>query len=126
MILAILIIVVFQVLVEFNRPHLPPLPDTNTEDEDMEGGTSNEDPEPSPGKSKICIAWEIRNRILGAEIMVCCFCQIDAGLILYENQYPESDVLSLGRNIFWSWIGIWGAVVLSFLAWTRNINKNGK
>ena len=59
MVLAIFIIVVFQVLAEFNRPHLPPLPDPKREDEDMEGGKSNEGPSPSPGKSNIHIAWEI-------------------------------------------------------------------
>ena len=56
MVLAILILVVFQVLAEFNRPHLPPLPDTKHKDEEMEVGTANEESAPSPGKSKIRIA----------------------------------------------------------------------
>ena len=117
MVLAIFILVVFQVLAEFNRPHLPPLPDTKREDEDMEGGTANEEPAPSPGKSKIHIAWEILHRLFGAALMACPFWKINAGLILYDRQYPESDVLSLDRKIFWSCIGIWGAVVVSDLVW---------
>ena len=55
MVLAIFILVVLQVLAEFNMPHLPPLPNTKREDEYMEVGTSNEEPDSSPLKSKILI-----------------------------------------------------------------------
>ena len=67
--LAIFILVVFQVLVVFNRPHLPPPPDPNREDEEIEGGTANEDPDPSQVKSNICIAWDIIYRLFGAALM---------------------------------------------------------
>ena len=56
-VLALFIIVVLQVLEEFNRPHLPPPLHPNREEKYMEEGTSNEDPAPSQGKSKINIAW---------------------------------------------------------------------
>ena len=55
MVLDIFILMVFQVLAEFNRPHLPPIPDTNSEDEEMEGGTANEEPALFPVNSKIHI-----------------------------------------------------------------------
>ena len=106
--LAILILVIFQVLSEFNRPHLPPPPDPKSEDQEMEGGTANEEPAPPLGKSKIHIAWEILHRIFCASIMACSFWEIDYEVILYDKQYPEYDALSLGSKIFWSWIGIWG------------------
>ena len=67
--ITIFILVVFQVLAAFNRPHPPPTPDTKRGDEDMEGVTSNEDPISSPGKSKICIAWEILHRLFGEALM---------------------------------------------------------
>ena len=98
MVLAISIILVFQVLAEFNRPHLPP-PDTKREDEEVEGGTSNDKPTPLLGNYNIHIAWEVLHRLLGAELMACYFCQIDAGLILYDRQYLEYDALSLDRKI---------------------------
>ena len=55
MVLDIFIFTVFRVLAEFNWPHLPPLPDTNSEDEEMEGGTAKEEPDPFPVSSKIRI-----------------------------------------------------------------------
>ena len=126
MVLALFILVVFQDLEEFNRPHLPPLPDTKYEDGEMEVGKANEEPAPSSGKSKIHIAWEILHRIFGAELMAGSFWNIDAGIILYDRQKPESDALSLDRKIFWSWIGIWGAVVVSGMVWTEYIKNSGK
>ena len=117
---------VFQILAKFNRTHLPSLLDPKCEDEDMEGRTANEEPAPYPGKSKIHISWEIFHKLFGAEILACSFWQIDAGLILYDSKYPESDALSLDRKIFWYLIGTWGAVVASGLVWTKNIKKNGK
>ena len=126
MFLAIFILVVLQVLVEFNRPHLPPPPDPKREDEDMEGGTANKDPSPSPEKSKICIAWEILHIIFFAALMACYFWQIDAGQILYDRQYPESGALPLGRYILWSWIWIRGAVLVSGLVWKKIIKKSGR
>ena len=52
--LAIFILVVFQVLVVFNRPYLPPPPNPEREYEEMEVGTANEEAcTQSPGKSKI-------------------------------------------------------------------------
>ena len=113
-------------MAEFNRPHLPPLPDTKHEDGDMKGGKANEEPAPSSGKSNICIAWEILSRLFGAALMDCSFWNIDDGIILYDRQYPESDTLSLDRKIFWSWIGIWGAVVVSGMVWTEYIKNSGK
>ena len=86
MVLAIFILVVFQILAEFNRPHLPTLSHTKREDEDMEGGTANEYPVPPPGKFNICIAWEILNMILGAELMACSLYKIDAGMIFFYRQ----------------------------------------
>ena len=50
MVLAIFIVLVFQVFAEFNRLHLPPLTYPKREDEEMEGGTSNKKPAPSSGK----------------------------------------------------------------------------
>jgi len=123
--LAIFILVIFQVLAAYNRPHLPPAPEPKREDDEMEGGTANEEPVPSPGKSKIRISWEILHRLFGAALMACSFWQIDAGLILYDTKYPESDALVLGRKIFWSWIGIWGAVVMSGLVWKKINKKSG-
>ena len=67
--LAILIVLIVQILAAFNMPHLPPPPYTKYKDEDMEGGTANEEPAPLPGKSKICIAWEILHRIFVAALM---------------------------------------------------------
>ena len=121
-----LILVVFQVLAAFKRPHLSPHPDSKCEDENMELGTANEEPAPLPGKSKICIAWEILHRIFGTALMACSLWQIDYELIIYDRRYPESDSLSLGRKIFWYLIGIWGAVVVSGLVWTKVIKKSGK
>ena len=69
MFLSILLFVVSQVLAEFNSPRLPPLPYPKCEDEEMEGLTASEEPAPSPGKSKICIAWEILHRLFGASLM---------------------------------------------------------
>ena len=46
MVLYIFILVVFLVVALLNRPHLPPLPDPKREDEDMEGRTVNEEPDP--------------------------------------------------------------------------------
>ena len=85
MVLAIFILVVFQVLAEFNRPHLPPLPDTKREDDEMGGGTANKEPAPYPVKSKIRIPWEILHRFFVAALLACSFCNIDAGLILYDR-----------------------------------------
>ena len=67
--LAIFTLVVFQVLVTFNRPYLPPTPDPKRKDEETERGKLNEEPDPSTRKSKIHIAWEILHRIFGAVIM---------------------------------------------------------
>ena len=93
MVLTIFILVVLQVWGGFNRPHLPPLPDPQREDKYMEGGTDNDEPAPSPGKSNICIAWEIIHRLFGAALVDFPFWKIDSGMILYEMQYPESDAL---------------------------------
>ena len=60
---------VLQVLAAFNRTHISPPPDTNREDEEMEGVTANEEPEPSPGNYKIRIEWEIPHIIFGTELM---------------------------------------------------------
>ena len=46
MVLAIFIIVVFQVLVEFKRLQLPPPPGPKRDEEYKEGGTDNEEPSP--------------------------------------------------------------------------------
>ena len=67
--LDIFIFVVFQVLVVFNRPFVPPRPDPEREYEEMEVGTANKESTTSPGKSKICITWEILHRIFGSVIM---------------------------------------------------------
>ena len=69
MVLTIFILVVLQVWGGFNRPHLPHLPDPKGEDNYMEGGTDNDEPAPSPGKSNICIAWEIIHRLFGAALV---------------------------------------------------------
>ena len=91
--LAILIIVVLQVLAEYNRPQLPLLPDPKHKYENMEGGTANEEPVLLIGKYKICIAWKILHRSFGAAHMTCYLWKIDTGIILYGMQYPESDAL---------------------------------
>ena len=83
----------------------------------MEGGTANKDTAPFLGKTKIRIASEIPHRVFGTALMACYLWHIYAGLIFYDMQYPESDALSLGRKIFWSWIGIWGVAVVSGLVW---------
>ena len=108
MVIAIFILVVFQVLATFNRPYLPPPPDPKRKDEEMEERTANKETFPSPEKSKIYISWEIFHRIFGAAFKDFSFWKIDAGLILYGRQYSESDALSLGRKIFCSWVGVWG------------------
>ena len=51
--------------------------------------------------------------------MACSLWHIGAGMILYNRQYTESDKLSLEGKIFWSWIGIWGAVVVSVMIWKK-------
>ena len=51
--------------------------------------------------------------------MACSFWSIDVGMILHDRLYPESDTLSLDRKIFWYWIGIWVAVVVSVMVWTK-------
>ena len=54
------------------------------------------------------------------------FWHIDAEINLFDRQYPESDALSLGRKIFLSWIGIWGALFMSGLVRKKIIKKRGK
>ena len=93
MVLAIFFLVVFQVLEKFKRPHFPPLPDTKRKYEDIKVVTENEYTAPSPGKYKIHIAWEILNIYFGAALTACSFWKVDAGLILYYRQYPESNAL---------------------------------
>ena len=44
-------------------------PYTKREDEDTEGETANEEPEPLPRNSKIHIAWEILHRLFGTALM---------------------------------------------------------
>ena len=70
---------------------------------------------PSTEKFKIRIAWEITHKMFCTELMAYSFWKIGAGMILYARQYPESNAISLDRKILWSWIGIWGAVVVSGL-----------
>ena len=67
--LSIFILVVFQVLQAFNRPHITPPPDPKRKDEEMEGKTSNKEPLPSPGNPKIQISWEIIHRLFGPALM---------------------------------------------------------
>ena len=64
MVLDIFIIVLFQVLADFKRTHLPPLPDPNCEDEYTEVENSNKEPASSSGKSKIHIVWDIIHRFV--------------------------------------------------------------
>ena len=68
MVLDIFILVVFQVLVAFNRPHLLPHPDPKRKDEGMEGAAANDEPVPLPGNSNICIEWEILHRHFGVAL----------------------------------------------------------
>ena len=88
MVLAILIIVAFQVLEVFNRSQLPPLPYPKREYEEMEGRTAKEQPAPYPVNSNICIALEIIHRLSGAALVAYYFWNIGAGMILYDRQYP--------------------------------------
>ena len=67
--LAILVIVAFKFLEEFNRPHLPPPSDTKRKNEDTEGGNSNEEASPSLRKFKIHISWEILHRSFGESLI---------------------------------------------------------
>ena len=69
MVLAIFILVVFQVLVTFNRSHLSLTTNNKRKDEEMKGGTANEGPDPLSVNSKSRIAWEILHRIFGAALM---------------------------------------------------------
>ena len=62
MLLAIIVIVAFKFLAEFNRPHLPPPSNNKRKNKDTEGGNSNEEASPSLGKFKIHISWEILHR----------------------------------------------------------------
>ena len=71
--LAILVLVVFQVFVAFNRPHLPYTPDPKRKDDDIKGGISNEEPATSPVNYKIVISWEILHRLCGAVLAACIY-----------------------------------------------------
>ena len=68
---------------------------------------------------RFVFSWEIIHRLFGAALIDFSFWYINYVLVLYNRQHLEYDVLSFGRKILWSWIGIWGSVVISSLFWKK-------